>query len=248
MDRAPECVRRPCPPSNRPHNVRREIDKAAVGFICLRGMKVFAHISLVRLAFATTLCLMAPGADAHSRRQASDAPASGISIPNLHHGQLKIMARYRPAILDLANRQISPDLQTRTLQNFVNLQFAYCLWGLIPESITNESSAFNACSHAYLSASKALLDHLQKAADNRAEASSLLAKINTAMIADATALTMCSNGIAPFNTAEIIMPEWADVPFNPLTGLAWMVAFAAIAGAAAMSRSGRKTQNAPPHR
>jgi hypothetical protein len=59
---------------------------------------------------------------------------------------------------------------------------------------------------------------------------------------------MCSNGIAPFNTAEIIMPEWADVPFNPLTGVAWTVAFAAIAGAAAMSRSGRKTQNPPPHR
>jgi hypothetical protein len=207
-------------------------------------MNVFAHISLAGMAVATTLCVMAPAADAHTRRPASDSPTSGISFSNLPHGQLKIVARYRPAILDLANRQISPDLQTRTLQNYVNLQYAYCLWGLVPGSITNESSAFNACSHAYLAGSKALLDHLQKAADNRSEAGDLLSKINTAMIADATALAMCSNGIAPLNTAEIIMPEWADVSFNPLTGLAWAVAFAAIAGAAAMARSGRKRENA----
>jgi len=233
---------------SRPRGARLKIDKTAVGFICLQGMNVFAYISVAGLAVATTLCLMAPAADAHSRRQASNAPASGISFPNLPHGQLKVMARYRPAVLDLANRQISPDLQTRTLQNYVNLQYAYCLWGLIPGSITNESSAFNACSHAYLAASKALLDHLQKAADNRTEAGDLLSKINTAMIADATAFAMCSNGIAPLNTAEIIMPEWADVSFNPLTGLAWTVAFAAIAGAAAMTRSGRKREDAPPRR
>jgi hypothetical protein len=190
---------------------------------------------------------MAPAADAHTRRPASDVPTSGISFPNLPHGQLKVVARYRPAILDLANRQISPDLQTRTLQNYVNLQYTYCLWGLVPGSITNENSAFNACSHAYLAASKALLDHLQKAADNRSEAGDLLSKINTAIIADATALAMCSNGIAPLNTAEIIMPEWADMSFNPLTGLAWTVAFAAIAGAA-MTRSGRKRENASPRR
>jgi hypothetical protein len=211
-------------------------------------MNVFAYISLAGLAATTTLCVMASAADAHTRRPASNVLTSGISFSNLPHGQLKIVERYRPAILDLADRQISPDLQTRTLQNYVNLQHAYCLWGLVPGSITNENSAFNACSHAYLAASKALLDHLQKAADNRSEAGDLLSKINTAMIADATALAMCSNGIAPLNTAEIIMPEWADVSFNPLTGLAWAVAFAAIAGAGGMARSGRKRENARPPR
>lgn len=217
-------------------------------FICLQGMKAFAHITVAGLAVATMLCLTTPAADAHHRRRPSDAPASGLSIPNLPHGQLKIMARYRPAILDIANRQISPDLQTRTLLNYVNLQYTYCLWGIVPGSITSESSAFNECSHAYLSASKALLDHLLKTADNRTEAGDLLSKINMAIIGDATALAMCGNGITPFNTAEIIMPEWANTPFNPLTGLAWTVVFLAISSAAVTARSGRKTRTVPPRR
>lgn len=185
------------------------------------------------------LVLSSGPAAAHHSRKSTDK-TSGVSIPNLTHGQLHVLTRYQSAILSLANHQVRPDLEARTLQNFVNLQLAYCLWGLVPGSISDEASPFNECSHAYLAATKALLARLQQSDDTRAKANALADQINLAMLEDATALEICSNSFEPFNTAQIIMPAWGETPFNPLGILLGFFIFAACASGLAMARGGRR--------
>lgn len=196
------------------------------------GLSVF--LASVGLIFVATF-----PAEAHHPRKSTDK-TSGISIPNLTHGQLHVLTRYQSAIMSLANRQVRPSLEARTLQNFVNLQLAYCLWGLVPGSISDEASPFNECSHAYLAATKLLLERLQRADDTRAKADALADQINLAMLEDATALEICSNSFEPFNTAQIIMPMWADMTFNPLGILLGCFIFGASAGGLAMARGGRR--------
>jgi hypothetical protein len=178
-------------------------------------------------------------AAAHSRSKIG-GNTSGIPIANLSHGQLEVMSRYRAEILDLAGRQPRPDLETRTLTNYVNLQRVYCLWGLVPGSLAEEDNPFNECSHSYLAGSKALLDHLRQTPGVANAARALHEKINTEMLLNASALQMCRNGVAPFNTAEIIMPEWRGVPFNPITGLSGFAALAAFGGIVIGGRVSRR--------
>lgn len=200
-----------------------------------RARSVAAPVFLV---LGLMLVSSGPAAAHHSRK--STDKTSGVSIPNLTHGQLHVLARYQSAILSLASRQVRPDLEARTLQNFVNLQLAYCLWGVVPGSISNEASPFNECSHAYLAATKALLARLQQTDDTRAKADALADQINLAMLEDATALEICSNSFEPFNTAQIIMPAWGETPFNPLGMLLGFFIFAACASGLAMARGGRR--------
>lgn len=197
-----------------------------------------ATLSVFLAIVGLALALSGP-ANAHHSRKSTDK-TSGISIPNLTHGQLHVLTRYQSAIMSLANRQVRPSLEARTLQNFVNLQLAYCLWGLVPGSISNEASPFNECSHAYLAATKALLGRLQQTDDTREKADALADQINLAMLEDATALEICSNSFEPFNTAQIIMPMWADITFNPLGILLGFFIFGASAGGLAMARGGRR--------
>jgi hypothetical protein len=66
---------------------------------------------------------------AHREPTGGQAPADSISIPNLSHGQMAVIANNRAAILDLAARQIPTDPTMRRLEGFINLQFFDCLWG-----------------------------------------------------------------------------------------------------------------------
>lgn len=197
---------------------------------------VFAPLSLV-LVLLGSIFASSISAEAHGARRSTDK-TSGISIPNLTHGQLHIVSRYQSAILRLADLQVRPSLEARTLQNFVNLQFAYCLWGLIPGSISDEASPFNECSHAHLAATKALLALLQQNEDTRARADALSDKINFAMLDDPIALEICGNSFEPFNTAQIVMPAWSDVSFNPLGILLGFFIFGASAAGYTIARSG----------
>ncbi len=69
---------------------------------------------------------------------------------------MAVISGYRGAILDLAQRQTQTDPTFRRLYNHGNLQYTYCLWGLMPGSLMDEESPFNECSHAYLATTKAL--------------------------------------------------------------------------------------------
>lgn len=214
--------------------MRREV------WLCARRARGEGRSWLAQVALPVLACvaiLLSGPADAHHRRAGSDN--SGVSIPNLTHGQLRVMTQYHSRILHLASRQVQPNMEVRTLQNFINLQFAYCLWGVVPGSLANEDSPFNECSHAYLAASKALLDRLRHGGETREEAETLSQNISLAMLQTASAFEICANGIEPFNTAEIIMPEWGGVSFDPLKVLLGFFVVCASAGTFAAARSRR---------
>lgn len=209
----------------------------------------FSALSVAKCVAALSVFLMILGlalaasdrAEAHSARKSTDK-TSGISIPNLTHGQLRVLTRYESEIMSLANRQVRPNLEARTIQNYINLQLAYCLWGLVPGSISDEASPFNECTHAYLAGTRALLARLQKNEDTSTRANDLAERINLAMLEDATALEICSNSFESFNTAQIVMPSWSDISFNPLGILLGFFIFAASAAGLAVARNGRRPE------
>jgi hypothetical protein len=151
---------------------------------------------------------------AHREATGRSAPADSISIPNLSHGQMAVIADNRAAILDLAARQIPTDPTMRRLEAFINLQFFDCMWGMVPGSVEDESSPFNECSHAYLAATRALLMHLQTMPGDRAPVRALIAKIERQMLDNNASLVMCRYSDEPFNTAERIGPHWREIPFH----------------------------------
>ncbi len=193
--------------------------------------------TLINLAVLLSLvaALFSAPAAAHSSRAPQNT--SGLPIVNLSHDQLRVMDRYQRSIVALAAREISPDVATRTLYNFVNLQFAYCLWGLIPGALTSEDSPFNGCSHAYLAGSKALLEQLQRSSSDPAEANQLAARIQSDMQREETGALICRNGVHTLNTAEIVFPEWSGIAFNPLLTLLGFIVFGTLAGLFLLNRS-----------
>lgn len=178
---------------------------------------VRASVPLWLAAFMITTFLGVNSASAHHRR-ASLNPA-GIEIANLTHGQLRVMADFRTAIVDLAAKQVHTDDVLRRLLNFTNIQFAYCFWGLIPGALSDEASPFNECTHAYLAGSKALLMHLQNVAEDRDAANRLAMQINEAMMYERSSLQLCQNSLGTFNTAEIVYPDWAAQGLTPISAM-----------------------------
>lgn len=179
--------------------------------------KARAGVSLWLAAFLITTFLGMSPASAHHRR-ASSNPA-GIEIPNLTHGQLRVMADFRHAIVNLAAKQVHTDDVLRRLLNFTNIQFAYCFWGLVPGALSDEESPFNECTHAYLAGSKALLMHLQNVAEDRDAAHRLAMQINEAMMYERSSLQLCQNSLGSFNTAEIVYPDWAAQGLTPISAM-----------------------------
>ena len=179
-----------------------------------------------RLIAGAMLCVvMAVSARAHDQATPGAAPADGISIPTITHGQMVVMADNRAAILDLANHQMPTDRAMRRLLGFINIQYSVCLWGLVPGSLTDEDSPFNACSHAYLAATRTLLLHLQDMPGDRAPVRALVEKIERDMVRNQASLVLCRYSDQSFNTSEIIDPEWRGVPFH----VASLVTFSGLA-------------------
>jgi hypothetical protein len=198
---------------------------------------VFARLVVAIVATALSLLPMR-AAIAHGLN--SNGAPSGLSIPSLAHGQLQVMAEYRNAVVELAERQINPDTETKKLLNFVNLQYAYCLWGLIPGSLTDESNPFNACAHAYLAATKALLAHLVTAADRRVEAERLAEAINFAMLLRHSSLEICRNSFDALNASEIVYPRISDTSVNMLAVILFLILISATTICAFSWGQGRK--------
>lgn len=159
-------------------------------------------------------------AAAHHRGVAHEAPADAVMIPNLAHGQMSVMTKYRTTILDLAGRLPRTDQVSRRLVSFVNLQFSSCMWGIMPGSASDESSPFNECTHAYLAATKALLRHMQEMQDKPPEVTALADRIQQDMAASGTSLVMCRYSDEPFNTSERISPHWSEIWGHPPSLLA----------------------------
>jgi hypothetical protein len=140
-----------------------------------------------------------------------------------------VIADYRSAILDLAARQARTDEPFRRLMNYGAIQYTYCLWGLVPGSLRDETSPFNECSHAYLSAAQALLLHMRTMPGNSAafqqDIESLASRIDADMVRSGAALVLCQFSGESFNTASLIRPVWSAVPFHPPS----LIAFAVLA-------------------
>jgi hypothetical protein len=70
---------------------------------------------------------------------------------------MPVIADYSDEIIALAARQYNPGQEFQRVVNYAHIQQTYCVWGLVPGSVTDESSPFNECSHAYLAATKDVL-------------------------------------------------------------------------------------------
>jgi hypothetical protein len=173
---------------------------------------------------------------AHREATGRAAPAESISIPNLSHGQMAVIADHRSAILDLAARQMPTDPTMRRLEAFINLQFFDCFWGLVPGT------------HAYLAATRALLLHLQEMPGDRTRVRALVARIENEMLGNNASLVLCRYSDEPFNTAERIPPHWGEIPFHlpslmTFSGLALLMASLAAIGLARVFRSSAARQS-----
>jgi hypothetical protein len=132
------------------------------------------------------------------------------------------------AIRALAKSRIGFDMSAWRLEDYLNLQSFACFWGLIPGSITDESSPFNECAHAYLAAGRALLLQLRNAPGvDQSAVENLIGKIEVEMLANGASMMLCRYSDEPFNTNEVIRPRWREIPFHPPT--AGLAAVAAVA-------------------
>lgn len=188
-------------------------------------------------------CLSAGPAGAHGARIA-DGPASGITIPNLTHGQMAVIARHRGEILRLAAMQIDTDETFRRLMNYANLQFAFCLWGAVPGSVADEASPFNECSHAYLAATRAVLMRMRERPGEHPVVDDLVTRIDMAMLRNHASLVLCQYSGETFDTGRMIWPDWPGVLAHP-PSLAAFAGFAilltgGIAGVGRATRPRRK--------
>jgi hypothetical protein len=167
-----------------------------------------------------------PPAWAHHAPSGQSTDAIGISIPSLSHGQMRVIANNLSAIQDLAERQDPSDLVMRRLQDFVNLQYFACLWGMVPGTLTDEASPFNECAHSNLAGAQALLLHLREMpGTQRASVDTLVNKIELEMLSEKASLILCRYSDEPFNTNEVIAPHWTEIPLHPPS----LMAFAALA-------------------
>jgi hypothetical protein len=178
---------------------------------------------------AALVVLAASPSYAHRISTRSGLPPAGVSIPSLTHGQMAVIRDDLPAIRALASARLRFDLTTWRLVDYLNLQSFACLWGIVPGSITDEESPFNECAHAYLAAGRALLLQLahEPAADHKS-INPLISKIEVEMLADGASLNLCRYSDEPFNTNEIIWPQWGMAPFHPPTAMMAVAAFAVL--------------------
>jgi hypothetical protein len=203
----------------------------------------WSHALAANFFLATTLLvILATSAQAHNGSSAPPPP--GIQIPSLTHGQMAVIARYRGDILDLAQRQTATDPTFRRLYNHGNLQFTYCLWGLMPSSLSDEESPFNECSHAYLATAKALLTYMATMPSAEREAKALISDIDAEMVRSGASWILCQYSGEAFSTGAVVEPRWRDMFFH-LPSLAVLLAtVAALIGASWVIFGGPRTRPA----
>ena len=169
---------------------------------------------------ATTIAIVLSGmsfcavsAQAHDHRPPADL--SGIAIPNITHGEMAVLSTYRGEIVALADRVHQPLPDFATLLRYTGIQYADCLWGVVPGSVSDEASPFNECSHAYLAASKELLLHMRSMPQVGEEASSLISRVDAEVALTGAAFIGCLYSGEEFNTASIIRPQWLSSLRHP---------------------------------
>jgi hypothetical protein len=177
---------------------------------------------------------------AHASRATSANP-TGMPIPSLSHGEMAVLANYRGEIRKLAAAVRFTDPTFRTLMNYGAIQFSYCLWGMAPAAISDETSPFNECAHAYLSADKALLLYMRDMAQASSAVEALISEIDAAMVLSGAAFIGCQYSGETFDTAEFITPHWEHLPTH-LPSLAAVGLAVAFLGSPLAVRSSLRTR------
>ena len=186
---------------------------------------------LVVVAASVAICTPAR---AH-HQSVSDGPTIGVAIPAIAHGEMSVVARYRAEILDLAARQPRTDPTLRRLAGFVSLQRFACLWGLVPGTLSDETSPFNECAHAYLAGARALLAHMVAMPGDASAAKALDARIEADLARDPNYGTLCSNSRQAFDSGVVIGPDWQLAPAHLPTVLSFLtLAMLTVAGFSAL--------------
>jgi hypothetical protein len=155
-------------------------------------------------------------------------PSVGITIPAITHGEMLVVAKYRAEILDLAAHQPRTDPTLRRLAGFVSLQRFACFWGLVPGSLSDETSPFNECSHAYVAGARALLAHMVAMSGDQSAAQTLEARIEIEIASDPAYSVLCSNSSEAFDSGIILGPDWQLAPAH----LPTILSFLALVGIA----------------
>jgi hypothetical protein len=194
------------------------------------------------LALLTMLMMSGGAAGAHSGNTLA-GPDSGVKIPGVTHGQMAVIDRFSGQIADLAKRQFAPDQDFSRILNYARIQQTYCAWGLMPAAVSDETSPFNECSHAYLAAIQDILLRMGTMPRSDPRVASLIYAVDRAMLEDGTGLLLCAYSDATFNTALILKPDWRAVPSH-WPSLAALLAVA-LAGAALMAVALRYLRTPP---
>ena len=153
-----------------------------------------------------------------------EGPNIGVAIPAITHGEMLVVAKYRAEILDLAARQPRTDPTLRRLAGFVSLQHFACFWGLIPGSLTDETSPFNECSHAYVAGTRALLAHMVAMPGDLYRARDLETRIEAEITGDPAYSVLCSNSSEAFDSGIVMGPDWQLAPTHLPTVLTFFAA------------------------
>ena len=150
----------------------------------------------------------------------------GVAIPAITHGEMLVVGKYRDRILDLAARQPRTDPTLRRLAGFVSLEHFACFWGLVPGSLSDETSPFNECSHADLAGARALLAHMVGMPGDQSAARAIEARIDTEIASDPAFSVLCSNSNQAFDSGIIIGPDWQLAPAHLPTVLTFVASVA----------------------
>jgi hypothetical protein len=158
----------------------------------------------------------------------SSGSHTGIPIPSLTHGEMSVIAPYYGRIIAIAEDVSDTDETFRRLLNFAQIQRAYCLWGMMPGSVSDEESPFNECSHAYLAAAKAVLLQMRTMKGETAPVDDLVSEIDATLVRNNLSLILCKFSGESFNTADLVRPKLADIFLDTRSFLAILSALLAI--------------------
>lgn len=141
---------------------------------------------------------------------------------------MSVIAPYYGRIIAIAEDVSDTDETFRRLLNFAQIQRAYCLWGMMPGSVSDEESPFNECSHAYLAAAKAVLLQMRTMKGETAPVDDLVSEIDATLVRNNLSLILCKFSGESFNTADLVRPKLADIFLHTRSFLAILSALLAI--------------------
>ncbi|HEY0121458.1 MAG TPA: hypothetical protein VGC14_06825 [Rhizobium sp.] len=195
-------------------------------------------------ALLLLICLMALGwpTSVAAHGGGSSGSHAGIPIPSLTHGEMAVIDPYYGRIVTLAAAATDTDETFRRVLNFAQIQRSYCLWGVMPGSVSDEESPFNECSHAYLAAAKAVLLRMRTMKDEMAAAGDLVSEIDAALVRNNLSLILCRFSGENFNTADLIRPRLSDIVLHAKSLATILLALLAVVAGMWWTAHGPRTK------